>query len=420
MKGKKIKIIGGIILGVLGLTAVVVLGVKLFSVKDNPNVEDALKEEENKVVIRLKEDLNVEINSEVKIADLLEENNDIEIINVDEKIDTSSLGEKDLVLKYLENAEEKEYAIKINVVDTEKPTIKFTKELSTTAGTKINLLKNVKVSDNSKEEIKATIEGDYDFNKEGTYKLKYVAIDSSNNKTEEDFTLKVNKKKTTSTTNTTTNNNSTTDEKEENPVISTKYEEEEIDRKEYKYGIEEYTIVKYKITTRKDGTEEKVEDSRLSYYELDKFRDDAKEMRSEASSNLTTYKQDINQLFNIINEKRKANSLYEYKLDENLSLGASIRAMEVGFMNSYDNYRPNGRYYNTVLDDLGIKHDVVMSESSTRGGIKNMQGVYNSLVLYCDYNDIDCQNIFNEKFTKIGIGMFKFNNDYSYVILFEK
>ena len=92
MKGKKFKIIGGIISGVLGLTVVVVLGVKLFSVKDNPKVEDALKEEENKVDIQLKDDLNVEINSEVIITDLLEENNDIEIINVDEKIDTSSLG----------------------------------------------------------------------------------------------------------------------------------------------------------------------------------------------------------------------------------------------------------------------------------------------------------------------------------------
>ncbi len=416
MKGKKFKIIGGIISGVLGLTVVVVLGVKLFSVKDNPKVEDALKEEENKIVIQLKDNLNVEINSEVKITDLLDENNDIEIVNVDKKIDTSSLGEKELTIKYLENAEEKEYAFKINVIDTEKPTIKFSKELSTTVGTKINLLKNVKVSDNSKEEIKATVEGDYDFNKEGTYKLKYVAIDSSNNKTEEDFTLKVNKKKTNTTTN---NNSTTTDKKEENPVIETKYEEKEIDRKEYKYGIEEYTIVKYKITTRKDGTEEKVEDSRLSYYELDKFRDDAKEMRSEASSNLNTYKQDINQLFNIINENRKANSLYEYKLDENLSLGASIRAMEVGYMNSYEHYRPNGKYFTTVLDDLGIEHDNVMSESSSRGG-KDMQQVYKSLVDYCKIGDVDCQNIFNEKFTKIGIGMFKFNNEYFYFILFEK
>ncbi len=413
MKEKMIKIISGIILGVLGLTTVVVLGVNLFNnSKDKQKVEDNKQE---KIVIKLKENLNVEINSEVKITDLLEENNDIEIINIDDKIDTTSLGEKELIVKYLENEEEKEYPFKINIVDTTKPIIEFSKELSTTVGTKINLLKKVKASDNSKEKIEVIVEGEYDFNKEGTYKLKYVANDSSNNKTEENFTLKVNKKKTTNTTNknTTTNNNSTTTD------TATKYEEEEIDRKEYKYGIEQYTIVKYKITTRKDGTEEKIEDSRQTYYDPSKFRDDAKEMRSEASSNLTTYKQEINQLFNIINENRKANSLYEYKLDNSLSLGASIRAMEVGYMNDYNHDRPNGKYYTTVLDDLGIEHGSVMSESSSRGG-KDMQQVYKSLVFYCDYGDVDCQNIFNEKFTKIGIGISKFNNEYFYSILFEK
>lgn len=54
-------------------------------------------------------------------------------------------------------------------------------------------MKDVKVSDNSKEDIVATVVGEYDINKDGTYKLKYVAVDSSNNKVEEEFILVVEK-----------------------------------------------------------------------------------------------------------------------------------------------------------------------------------------------------------------------------------
>ena len=74
-------------------------------------------------------------------------------------------------------------------LDTEKPVINFKKKIYSTVGNKINLLKKVTVTDNSGEEIKATVEGEYDINTVGTYKLKYVAIDSSNNKAEEEFKL---------------------------------------------------------------------------------------------------------------------------------------------------------------------------------------------------------------------------------------
>ena len=78
--------------------------------------------------------------------------------------------------------------------------IEATSELTTTEGTKIDLLKDVKVRDNSNEEIKATVEGVYSFDTAGTYNLKYIATDSSGNKTEKEFKLKVIKKITKSTT----------------------------------------------------------------------------------------------------------------------------------------------------------------------------------------------------------------------------
>ena len=173
------------------------------------------KKEDPKETILLKDNLDVEINSEVNLLSFISEENKVKIVSEDETIDTSKLGEQELKIKYLDKEKEEEYIFKIKVVDTKAPTIEYEKEISTTEGTEIDLLKDVKVNDNSKEEIKATIEGEYDINKVGTYNLKYVAEDSSKNKVEEEFILKVNEKpkettkpKTNTSSNNTSSNNS--------------------------------------------------------------------------------------------------------------------------------------------------------------------------------------------------------------------
>ena len=164
------------------------------------------KEEDKQ--LKLKDDLNVEINSELKLYSLIEDFNGIDVVTEDYLIDTSKLGEKEINLKYKIKDDEYEGSFKINIVDREKPTIVFKEELSTYEGTSIDLLQNVSAIDNSKENIKVTVEGLYDFTKEGVYELKYIAVDSSNNRAEESFKLNVNKKEepTTTNDNTTTNN----------------------------------------------------------------------------------------------------------------------------------------------------------------------------------------------------------------------
>lgn len=146
----------------------------------------------NKSVI-VKDELDYEVNSEVKIMSLISDENELEIINKDDVVDTSKIGKKEVTIKYKDNKEEKEQVIKINIVDTTKPVIEYTKELTTTEGIEIDLLKDVKVTDNSKEDIAATVSGEYDIHKAGNYNLKYVAVDSSDNKIEEEFTLIVKK-----------------------------------------------------------------------------------------------------------------------------------------------------------------------------------------------------------------------------------
>ena len=172
-------ILVSVLLGVLVIGGLVILGLTLSKVF-------------NKTRIELKEKLDIEMNSDVYLVSLINTISNGELLTDNYKIDTSKLGKQEISIKYLNQwKNKKEYKFSINIVDTAKPTIEFKKDLSTTVGTKIDLLKEVKVKDNSNEEIKATVEGKYDFNKAGTYKLKYVAVDSSNNKTEEEFTLKV-------------------------------------------------------------------------------------------------------------------------------------------------------------------------------------------------------------------------------------
>ena len=112
-----------------------------------------------------------------------------------EDLDTSKIGVQTIkVTVEDEKGNTKEYEYTVTVVDKKKPTITYSKKLTTTQGTKINLLNGVSVKDDSMEELKVNVEGEYDFNKVGTYTLYYVAEDSSGNKAREEFTLTVKEK----------------------------------------------------------------------------------------------------------------------------------------------------------------------------------------------------------------------------------
>ena len=140
--------------------------------------------------IEIKDNLNFEINSEIRPSDLAVNKDEITVLD-DNLIDTSTLGEKKVVIKYLVNDKDKYKTVLINIVDTKKPLINCDDTLSTTKGKNIDILKSITIIDNSKEEITPTIEGTYDINKVGNYNIKIIASDSSSNKSEKDIVLSV-------------------------------------------------------------------------------------------------------------------------------------------------------------------------------------------------------------------------------------
>ena len=257
MKFLGLEISKKLFIGIIASIVVVGGGVTTGIILMNNNKDDQKQEEKQKDTILLKEDLKFEINSEVNLLSLVSEDNKVKVLSEDETIDTSTLGEKEITIKYEVEEQEETKIFTITIVDTQAPTIEYTKELSTNVGTKVDLLKGVKVSDNSNEEITATIEGDYNFDNEGTYNLKYVAVDSSNNKTEEEFTLKVNKKSTTSNNNNNNNkpqtnnnsnknNNNTSNNKQDTP--SNNIDPKQCETLYYKYK----NLYKNKFTTKQE------------------------------------------------------------------------------------------------------------------------------------------------------------------------
>ena len=81
------------------------------------------------------------------------------------------------------------YNIKLKVDDKKEPTISNVKDIETYLNKEIDLKKDIKIEDNSHDDIKINIEGEYNIKKVGTYNLKVIAIDKANNKASKDFKL---------------------------------------------------------------------------------------------------------------------------------------------------------------------------------------------------------------------------------------
>lgn len=171
-----------IIIGFLCLIAICIVATTLFLIY-------------KKTTFNYESKIELTLNSEVYNTDNIKDLKNGTIITNREKIDTTKIGFQEINIEIKDCfGKVKNITYQVIVIDNEKPIITFNKELETEEGVTIDLLKDVKVSDNSEENITPTIEGTYDFNKSGEYNLFYIAKDSSGNETKESFTLIVKEK----------------------------------------------------------------------------------------------------------------------------------------------------------------------------------------------------------------------------------
>lgn len=149
-----------------------------------------IKKIENAIIkVDAIEDLRIPYNTKLKVSDLISNING-EIIN-DYEIDTSILGEKEITFEYL-NEENiiVPYTLNVNIIDNQKPVVWLNSTYTVAVGTK-DILDKIMCGDDLDNDPKKEIIGNYNLDKVGSYKLKYVATDFSGNTTTIPFTLKV-------------------------------------------------------------------------------------------------------------------------------------------------------------------------------------------------------------------------------------
>ena len=129
----------------------------------------------------------IEIYKDITLKELIDD--DIEILD-DYKINTESLGEQEIEVKYKNKIFKYKDKIKIVITDKEAPTLEV-KDIKIEKGTETDITKDFKCTDNYDKNPKCYVEGSYNINEAGIYTLKYIGEDSSNNKSTKDFTLTV-------------------------------------------------------------------------------------------------------------------------------------------------------------------------------------------------------------------------------------
>lgn len=137
----------------------------------------------NKKTIYNYDNLVFEYNQKVKVSDIIP-------VRKDEYIDTLKIGKNNL--KY--EVDKTIYNITYEVVDTSAPLVLLSSTYTYNIGDENDLKKRILCADNYDKRPNCFIEGTYDFNTIGNYNLKYIAIDSFNNKTEKEFTLRIKEK----------------------------------------------------------------------------------------------------------------------------------------------------------------------------------------------------------------------------------
>jgi len=111
-------------------------------------------EEENNLKVTLVDNLEIAVNSEVKISSLISNIENGSIIDNEELLDTSKIGEKEVTIKIKNNKDKEEkYTFDVTIVDKEIPIIEAENKITITNGDEVDLLSYITVNDNYDKEL---------------------------------------------------------------------------------------------------------------------------------------------------------------------------------------------------------------------------------------------------------------------------
>lgn len=171
-------------ISIFTILLVVIICISSFKLYEYYKIKNA------KIEVILSDNLSLEFLEEKKVSDFITYINGT--IENDYIIDSTKIGNKEIKFTFINNDNIKlNYSFDIKVVDTTPPLIWLNNTYNVAQGSNINLVDKILCGDNYDNSPNCYIDGDYDLNKVGKYPLTFNAIDSSNNKTEKNFTLNV-------------------------------------------------------------------------------------------------------------------------------------------------------------------------------------------------------------------------------------
>ncbi|MBQ9833670.1 MAG: CAP domain-containing protein [Bacilli bacterium] len=390
--------------------------------ENNKNIEDALS---------VKESLTINVYDEVpggykffnedpKIL-IDEDFIGLPIETIDGKKFASEVGEYFVSLKI----KDKEYSSKLLVIDKTSPKLKL-KEVTIKEKESYNLNDFIdNCSDNSKKDciLKFLDDKMASYTKSGSYDIEIVASDKYGNETSKETKLIIKKVNTSSKEESKNIENENTESKdtsskEENNIITSNPKEdtktevtyevkqEVTEEEKVKYGAVLTTTNKTKYKVYSDGTKEKLSSSSSVSYDKRGFNATTDELKTEATSLVSKYSNEINQVLSKVNEYRAEVGKPALVLDKNLSVAATIRALELGYSDEFSHDRPNGSSCFTVLNEIGYTAYAAgeniasgyKTSADVSQGWKDSQGHY--------------ENMIADEFGKIGIGLVKTDHYY--------
>ena len=134
---------------------------------------------------------NFNVYSKIQLKDIIDDEN-IELLNGDDYVDTDTLGEKKFTLKYLHDGKKYKKVLNYTITDNDKPIlINVPSTQTVTLNSEVNPCDKAVFADNYDKKPTCNIEGEYDTKQVGTYNLTYIISDSSNNTVSKKLTFNV-------------------------------------------------------------------------------------------------------------------------------------------------------------------------------------------------------------------------------------
>lgn len=235
----------------------------------------------------------------------------------------------------------------------------------------------------------------------GTRKYFIIAKDESENATKKEVQLSVTKKEN--------NSNSQSNVLSTKNVIDTTIENG-------KYGTKYKVTNTYRITKYQDGTEIKKLIKTSKVLDVSGFNATSKDMEAEARNNTNSNYSVYQEMTNYVNEYRNEVGANPLTLDKELSLLATIRAIEMAYSGKFSHNRPNGLGFYTVGEELGYDR-MILGENISHGS-----GGYNDTTRKAATNwrnsEGHYQNMIKSGFGRIGVGKYTLEGKTYWVQLF--